>query len=555
MRLKLFITCAVLGTIMSSAAVAQQTAKITSSNTAYLEYLPQGYNSNSNLYPLVISLHGIKEKGTTSTDPATLKSSVLRVANVGLPKYVKYGAQYPFILISPQLKTSYGSWPAAYVLDVINYVKKNLRVDPRRVYITGLSLGGKGVWTTLGAYPEVFAGALPICAGGNSLNQACAIAAENVPVWGFHGDADNIVSYTVTTKMVAAINACTPKPSPLAKATLFAGAGHVIWDKVYNQTNALDWMLSYTNGTVSSTNLAPQVDAGVDVTEYLPTNVAVCNGSAVDPDGSVKSYAWSQVSGPSSATLENKATKSLKASNLKAGTYTFRLKAVDDKGAYSSDDVKVIINSTTSTAPTVSAGSDKTVTLPANSLYIQGTASDSDGIASYQWTKVSGGAASLGGQTTSQLRAYNLLAGTYVFRLTVKDTKGSSKYDDVMVTVLNATASTANLAPVANAGADKTVTLPATSVKLYGSAKDSDGTIASYKWTQYSGTATATISYSTSATATISNLKEGKYYFRLTVKDNAGASDYDNVLVKVVNGTVSVLSLEDSIDTMLALAD
>ena len=244
MKFRLFVTFAVLGTLMSLVTIAQQTAKITSSNIGYLEYLPQGYSSNSNLYPLVISLHGIKEKGTTSTDPATLKSSVQRVANVGLPKYVKYGAQYDFILVSPQLKTSYGTWPASYVMDVINHVKKTLRIDPKRIYITGLSLGGFGVWTTIGAYPEVFAGAVPICAGGNAMTKACAIAAQDVPVWGFHGDKDYIVSYTVTTRMVNAINACTPTPSPLAKATLFAGMGHVIWDKVYNETNALDWMLS-----------------------------------------------------------------------------------------------------------------------------------------------------------------------------------------------------------------------------------------------------------------------------------------------------------------------
>jgi len=462
MRLKLFAILAVLGTLVSFVAGAQQTAKITSSNIAYLEYLPQGYSTNSNNYPLVISLHGIKERGTTSTDPATLKSSALKVANVGLPKYVKYGAQYPFILISPQLKSSYGTWPAAYVMDVINYVKNNLRVDPKRIYITGLSLGGYGVWTTVGAYPGVFAGAVPICPGGNALAKACAISTENVAVWGFHGDADAIVSYTVTTKMIAAMNACLTKPNPLAKATIFPGLGHIIWDKVYKETNALNWMLSFTNGSTSSTS------------------------------------------------------------------------------------------STTSSAPTVSSGADKSITLPTNYVYVQGSASDSDGIASYTWTKVSGGTASLSAQTTSKVKAYNLVAGTYVFRLTVKDTKGNAKYDDVNVTVLS---NTTNAAPVANAGADKSLTLPANAVKLYGSANDSDGTIASYKWTQYGGPSAATISYSTSPTATMSGMKEGKYYFRLTVKDNDGASDYDNVLVKVLNGSVSVISLDASLENMLALAD
>lgn len=442
MRLKFIFALVVSGMILFSSAQAQQTAKITSSNIGYLEYLPQGYKNNSNTYPVVISLHGIGEKGTNSTDPATLKSSVQRVANVGLAKNVKYGTQYPFILISPQLKSSYGTWPAAYVMDVINYVKKTLRINPKRIYITGLSLGGYGTWTTLGAYPEVFAAALPICAGGSALSKACGIAAADVPVWGFHGNKDAVVSYTVTTKMINAINACTPKPSPLAKTTLFVGMGHGIWDKVYKETGALNWLLSFTNGSATS---------------------------SPDP--------------------------------------------------------------VTNVLPVVSAGADKSLVLPTNSIYIQGTASDNDGsIASYQWTKVSGGAASLSGQNTSKVRAYNLVAGTYVFRLTVKDNKGASKSNDVKITV--SASKTSNTAPIANAGPDRDVKLPSTSVRLSGSAKDNGGSIASYKWTQYGGAAAA-IGNATSAAPTISGLKAGKYYFRLTVKDNAGATDYDNMLIRV----------------------
>ena len=569
MRLRILLSLAVCVTVMSSAALAQQTAKITPSNIAYLQYLPQGYNTNSNLYPVVISLHGVKEKGTTSTNPTDLLSSVQRVANVGLPKYVKYGKQYPFILISPQLKTSYGTWPAAYVMDVINYVKKTLRVDPRRIYITGLSLGGFGVFTTISAYPEVFAGAIPICAGGSDVRKACGIAAENLPVWGFHGDKDYIVSYTVTTRMVNAINACTPKPSPLAKATLFPGMGHIIWDKVYNETIALDWMLGFTNGTTTSTpttttNAPPVVNAGSDVVEYLPTNAAVCNGSASDPDGTVASYMWSQVSGPSTATLENRYTKSLRASNLKAGTYTFRFKATDDKGAYDNDDVKVIINSTTTTttssAPTVSAGSDKTLLLSSSYTYIQGTASDPDGIASYLWTKVSGPGISIAGATGSRIRVTNFVAGTYVFRLTVKDRNGNTASDDMVLYVKSSSTATTtspttststssgNYAPIANAGADRSLTLPSNTIKLYGSAKDSDGKIVSYKWTQYSGPTRIAISYSLYPTCTVHYLKQGTYVLRLTVKDNEGAVDTDDVAVRVSDGTVSVIPLDSSLE-------
>jgi predicted peptidase len=244
MKFKIFILAAIANFAFSSLS-AQQTVKVTSSGIGYLEYLPKGYNSNSNKYPIVISLHGIKEKGTSSTDPAKVKPGVPRVANVGLPKYVKSGTQYPFILISPQLKSNYGKWTPEYIIAVLNHVKKYLRIDNRRIYLTGLSLGGYGVWTTIGAYPDVFAAVLPICPGGNALTKAKLIASKDVPVWGFHGGSDGVVSYTVTTKMHNAINA--NRPSPMAKTTIFPGKGHIIWDQVYKQTNAINWMLSNRN--------------------------------------------------------------------------------------------------------------------------------------------------------------------------------------------------------------------------------------------------------------------------------------------------------------------
>lgn len=87
------------------------------------------------------------------------------------------------------------------------------------------------------------------------------------------------------------------------------------------------------------------------------------------------------------------------------------------------------------TTPTVSAGADKNVTLPVSSVSIYGKASDSDGsISSYVWTKRSGGAVTLSNTTTSTLKLTNLVAGTYVFRLTVKDNSGLSAYDEVKVT-------------------------------------------------------------------------------------------------------------------------
>src|SRR3990170_7653708 len=114
MTSKFYLTLAVISTAFITVVSAQQTAKVTATGIGYLEYLPQGYHSNSDKYPVVISLHGIKEKGTSSTDPKRVFADLPRVDNVGLPKYVKYGKKYPFILISPQLKSNYGTWPASY---------------------------------------------------------------------------------------------------------------------------------------------------------------------------------------------------------------------------------------------------------------------------------------------------------------------------------------------------------------------------------------------------------------------------------------------------------
>jgi hypothetical protein len=435
---KFCFTLAVAITASCFMASAQQTVKVTASGIGYLEYLPPGYSTRTTKYPLVISLHGIKEKGTSSTDPKLVKADVPRVANVGLPKYVKYGTKYPFILISPQLKSNYGMWPSNYIMEVLNYVKKYLRVDEQRIYLTGLSLGGYGVWRTAGDYPQVFAAIVPVCPGGNALSKASAIALQNVASWGFHGDHDAIVSYTVTTKMINALNSCPQKPNPLAKATIFPGLGHIIWDKVYKETDAIKWMLSFRNGTTSSTpsNSDPIVKAGSDKTITLPTNSLYIQGSASDPDGSIASYRWTKVSG-GTASLSGTTSAKLRAYNLAAGTYVFRFTVKDNDGATNSDDVtiKVVKATSTNSLPVVYAGPDRVLTLPTNSIYIQGQATDKDGtIVSYQWIKTYGGSVSLSGATTSKVRIYNLARGVYIFKLRAKDNQGGIKDDYFKIT-------------------------------------------------------------------------------------------------------------------------
>lgn len=601
---KFYFTLVIIAVASWSPAKAQQTEKVTPSGIGYLEYLPKGYNSNSNKYPLVISLHGIKEKGTASTDPQRVKADLQKVDNVGLPKYVKYGKEYPFILISPQLKSNYGLWPSSYIIAVLNHVRKYLRVDDRRIYLTGLSLGGFGVWRTAGDYPNVFAAIAPICAGGNALNKAKDIAAANVAVWGFHGSSDKVVSYQVTTKMVNAINSAPKKPHPLAKATIFPGMGHGVWDKAYNETNLLNWLLSVRKGSAPSlppsdggsanepkpdkpktqpakkpaskpkkNNSLPIVNAGPDLVLTLPNNSATVRGQATDKDGKLVSYLWQQTYG-GRASISGATSLSARISNLDKGVYIFRLRAKDNDGGIKDDYFKITVQPRASgtqkpkapTAqkprnqnshksnipPVVNAGPDRVLTLPSNSIHIQCQASDKDGsIASYEWTKVSGGIAYVGDAHGKRVHIFHLHQGVYVFRLTVKDNDGAVRQDYFKITVndpgkkvsstqqkqnSSQTAGTAhNAQPVANAGADRRVSVSQGSVTLKGSGYDRDGRIVSYQWKQLSGPP-LTIKGAGTPQATISGMKKGHYYFSFTVKDDDKVTDSDKMVLRVTGG-------------------
>jgi hypothetical protein len=328
---------------------AQQVFRTTSTSVIpFYQYVPTDYNSNSNKYPVMIFLHGVGERCPNTTDKSILDDYISQVAKLGPPMYVKNGTNFPFILISPQLKNNYGSWPSWYVMEVINYVKSYLRVDEKRIYLTGLSLGGGGAWITAEDYPKVFAAIAPVCGSWNNTSKAGNLAKENLPVWGFHGKLDTTVPYTRTTNEVNAINACTPKPSPVAKYTLYANLYHDAWKYAYrpdhtiHSQNMYDWIKLYSN-TRNAGNSIPAANANSDQTKYLSsTNKTIIYGSATDSDGSISYYHWTKIAGPT-ATLSGVDTKTLTVASLVKGTYQFRLTVRDNSGNTDSDYVRVIV--------------------------------------------------------------------------------------------------------------------------------------------------------------------------------------------------------------------
>jgi Secretion system C-terminal sorting domain/PKD domain len=286
-------------------------------------------------------------------------------------------------------------------------------------------------------------------------------------------------------------------------------------------------------------NQAPIANAGADITITLPTNTATLDGSASsDPDGSITSYAWTKISGPAQFTIANGSTTSTGVSNLVQGVYSFRLQVTDNSGATASDTVKVTVNAVPpgNQPPIANAGTDIIITLPTNIITLNGTASnDPDGtIAAYAWTRVSGPAqftiANAGAASTV---LSNLVQGVYTFRLQVLDNGGATASDTITVTV-NAAPPPVNQPPVANAGADISITLPINTATLNGTASsDPDGTIAAYTWSKISGPAQFTIVNPGSASTVLGNLVQGVYTFRLQVFDNGGASATATVTVTV----------------------
>jgi len=293
--------------------------------------------------------------------------------------------------------------------------------------------------------------------------------------------------------------------------------------------------------TVQAQNQAPQISAGTDATVTLP-NVATLSGMASDdglPTGSTLTAQWSKVSGAGDVTFANAAQLTTTASFTATGVYVLRL-TVSDGQASASDEVTVTVNAANQ-APDVDAGASQTISLPSNSVTLNGTATD-DGLpagssVSVTWTKTSGaGTVSFANANAVTTTATFSQSGSYVLRLTATDSQLSA-FDEVVITVTEP-----NQAPQVLAGADQSITLPVTSVALQGETADDGlpvGSQVSVQWTKVSGAGTVNFGNATQAVTTASFTAAGVYVLRLTASDGA-LSATDDVQINVIDPAVPV---------------
>jgi len=430
---------------------AQQVAKsLTAQNGTFIgfyEYKPTDYaTQTSTRYPVIIFMHGIGERGNgTSELSRVLANAIPRYINAGHPmRFTWNGKTETFLVLSPQLSASYGDWPAFYAEEMVKYAKANLRIDTNRIIVTGLSLGGGGVWqyASINANnPKNLAAIAPVC-GTCSMVSACNIANASLPTWAFHATNDGTVGVGCTTGGISNILNCNPAVKPLM--TIYPDGGHAIWDWAFDTVytwqnpNIYEWFLGQNKS--KPVNILPVARAGTDLTISTSTAIANLSGiTSTDADGNIVRYIWKQIAGPGSATIVSPvSTNGLTVINnlTNTGTYTFELTVADDRTAIAKDNVNIIVTTspTNNIPPVVVAGTDQTtisstITLDGENTY------DPDGVVvSYLWNKISGPATTTISNPASVMPVIsNLVNGIYLFTLTAQDNLGAISTDTVTI--------------------------------------------------------------------------------------------------------------------------
>jgi len=197
-------------------------------------------------YPLVLFFHGAGERGDDNT-----KQLIHGMADFASEANRR---NYPCFVVAPQCPADQ-QWvdtpwtldahtmpdkPTAAMrlsLELVGALRKSLPIDPARIYVTGLSMGGFGVWDALQRKPQLFAAAAPVCGGGDTTR---AKSMATIPLWAFHGGSDTVVKPSRSRDMIAALKAAGGKP----RLTEYPDVGHNSWAPTYRNPEFYAWLFA-----------------------------------------------------------------------------------------------------------------------------------------------------------------------------------------------------------------------------------------------------------------------------------------------------------------------
>lgn len=198
----------------------------------YIVFVPSEYNGEK-AYPVILFLHGSGETGTDGQ----------KQAKAGLAKAIRdKQGKVPFIVVFPQSQQRTwraGSDDANRALAILEEVQKDYKTDRKRVYLTGLSMGGSGTWSLAAAYPERWAAIAPICGGGDPKNVE---KIKSLPCWCFVGDKDSAKLVENNRNLMKSLK----DAGAAVRYDEYPGVGHNSWDRAYATADLYTWFLKHS---------------------------------------------------------------------------------------------------------------------------------------------------------------------------------------------------------------------------------------------------------------------------------------------------------------------
>ena len=204
--------------------------------------------SASGRLPLVLYLHGSGGAGNDNEKQLGL-GNIYGTRLWALPENQ---ARFPCYVVAPQTNRGWVQYDGSKVpaepipgfgdgnrlaLQIVDGLCREFPIDRRRLYVTGQSMGGAGVWNLIANRPAVFAAAAICCAGASSDDGTGAV---DVPVWNFHGAADKTVDVAISRARIAARRKAGGRPI----ATEYAGVDHDCWQWAYTEPELLTWLFA-----------------------------------------------------------------------------------------------------------------------------------------------------------------------------------------------------------------------------------------------------------------------------------------------------------------------
>jgi len=218
----------------------------------YQVYLPENWNGHS-LWPVILFLHGSGERGSEGLDET----------QIGLPQAMRlHPDRWPFVVVMPQVPFNHHHWTdpdmMQMALAALDQDTKEFHGDRDRTYLTGLSLGGYGVYELARYSPHRFAALVPVSGGvfwsykpdrwreSATLPAEYARAIGRTPVWIFHGSDDNVVKAKEADLMYEALKAAGGN----VRFWEYDGLRHNVWDRAYANPELPRWLLAHRLSTI-----------------------------------------------------------------------------------------------------------------------------------------------------------------------------------------------------------------------------------------------------------------------------------------------------------------